>query len=318
MIESSVHIHPIGYDDENNYFFLNAETKVHFPNITPDKRFILPIHERKRLEEAIEYFAALLSVTNGIKTKIYSPIPYAALLADNPDEYEKLKLGNGFYFDECPFQRFRLNPYKIDINLSSNLIVDRKDGLLIMAESLNNSNLTGKFSECYRLFENAFKKSSIPLVNSLSDFLSTNKYNYTKDEILNWNELRDKARHADLARSKEYALETDIERIFHRVEQAAYDVLFNKKNWHSKDSDRRSYWELPYGYENDSNDYFVIEEKQMEFKANGVILDRFCKYPMLLNTKINVESENFKCWYKNKDFELHMRRNINVVSSAKK
>jgi len=318
MIENSVHIYPIRYNEEYDFLFLNAETKIHFPKITQDKRFILPTIERKRLEETIEYFTALLSVSNGIKTKIYSPIPYAALRADNSDEYEKLKLGNGFYFDECIFQRFRINPYKIDLNLSSDLIVDRKSGLLIMAESLNNSNLTGKFSEYYRLFEHAFKKSSYPLVDLLSEFLSTNNFNYNREEILNWNELRDKARHADLSKSKEFALESDIDRIFHRVEQAAYDVLFNKKNWHSKDSERRSYWDLPYGYLNDGDNYFIMKQSEMKLEANGVVLDRFCKYPMQLNAKINLKSDNSEYWYKKKDFELDMSRKVTVVGSTKK
>jgi hypothetical protein len=45
----------------------------------------------------------------------------------------------------------------------------------------------------------------------------------------------------------EFAVEPDARRVVQRMRQAAYDVLFNKTNWHSSDVEARDLWPVPTG-----------------------------------------------------------------------
>ena len=62
---------------------------------------------------------------------------------------------------------------------------------------------------------------------------------YSDDEVEELvNDLRHPATHADLRKQASFASDNDVQHHLVGIEQAAYDVLFNKRDWHTADSDR--------------------------------------------------------------------------------
>jgi hypothetical protein len=51
--------------------------------------------------------------------------------------------------------------------------------------------------------------------------------------------LRDPAAHADLARQSTFVVDHHVQDRLLRIEQAAFDVLFNKREWHTPDPARQ-------------------------------------------------------------------------------
>ena len=103
-----------------------------------------------------------------------------------------------------------------------------------------------KLHELIRVFESGFAVSGQQLVKLLTEFLRsypTWGLGYTKGEVKSWIvELRDPATHADLRKAKKILLDTDVEFALHRIEQAAYDVLFNKATWQTRNASRSQRW----------------------------------------------------------------------------
>ena len=150
----------------------------------------------------------------------------------------------------------------------------------MLAEALSHSHPTGKFHELLRLFERAFKRSSSKLIKPLAAFLSkAENLGYSESEIKNWVvSLRHPATHADIRDF--FVLEAGIRPVVHRMEQAAYDVLFNKMEWRSSSSSRREIWKPISGTLSDKLGLFVTQGKgtTINFQA----LDGFSSYPLSL------------------------------------
>ncbi len=137
-----------------------------------------------------------------------------------------------------PHTHFRLQLNDI---LILNLL-DRLDGVYILAESLCQEHSTGKYHEFVRLFELAFKKTFTNLTDELFEFLQGSNKGYTKNEISDWINLRHPSTHADFKITQNIIFESDIARFIPRMEQAAYDVLLNKECWLNPKHDRREFW----------------------------------------------------------------------------
>lgn len=66
-----------------------------------------------------------------------------------------------------------------------------------------------------------------------------------------------------------------------RIEQAAYDVLFNKANWRQTDTRRRDVWKPLTGTSSSKGDIFVTQG----MSGGGIqaqVLDQFASYPLHL------------------------------------
>ena len=134
-------------------------------------------------------------------------------------------------------------------------------GISLLAEALSHSHPTGRFHEILRLFERAFRCSSSTLIKPLTEFLSNAKnQGFSEPEIKNWVvTLRHPATHAD--RNKDFVLEAAIRPVVHRMEQATYDVLFNKEDWRNPSSTRREIWKPISGTSSDKMGLFIIKGK---------------------------------------------------------
>lgn len=205
------------------------------PSITSDGDIEIPIEARKRAEKAIETAANIISVSEMSKRSISSPNPSTAFLPEDSETLEWLDKTKGI---EVLLKQVFGARLSFQDAILKNDLEDRFDGISLMAEALANEHPTGKFHELLRLFERAFGLSSNALVGPLSEFLA--QKGYTKTEVENWVvKLRHPATHAD--NRKSFVLESDIRPVINRMEQAAYDVLFNKLRWHGNSIERRNF-----------------------------------------------------------------------------
>ena len=90
-----------------------------------------------------------------------------------------------------------------------------------------------------RLFESGFALEFSQMAKKLTQFLNP-AFGYTRSEIASWIEMRDPLTHADGKRSDLILLDSDVRKVTQRMEQAAYDVLFNKQMWRDRSRSRRN------------------------------------------------------------------------------
>jgi hypothetical protein len=104
---------------------------------------------------------------------------------------------------------------------------------------MSNKHVVGRFREFLRFFELAFAREISQIEKKLTQFLKGAELGYTREEVKTWLALRDGATHGDLKKAQTLIMEPDVRPFMPRIEQAAYDVLFNKSEWHSHSSERR-------------------------------------------------------------------------------
>lgn len=195
---------------------------------------------RQRAEEGLRFMAASLAVQSQIPCRLWSPTPYLALTGDSEADRELL--------ERCV--RIRMPKLKafyplagpgLEWPLDFASLPDRRDGVLLLGAAITATHGVGKLHELFRLFENAFARAGADLVAPLSQFLSTHArgLGYADNEVEGGvKDLRHPATHADLRKQPTFASDHDVQHHLVRIEQAAYDVLFNKREWHTPDPDR--------------------------------------------------------------------------------
>ena len=109
---------------------------------------------------------------------------------------------------------------------------DRSEGLALLAEVLSSEHPVARYRELIRLFENAFARPIAQVEKKLAQFLKGADLGYSSNEVQKWIQLRDGSIHGDKKKTARLIMEADIRPIIPRMEQAAYDTLFNKTNWH--------------------------------------------------------------------------------------
>ena len=197
----------------------------------------IPDVSRRSCEAAIEFVSNLIAVTGRCKRSISSPAPPAALVAEGPAEQQFLAESTGLRL--APISQQGAKP---NITINEDLIAalgDRLEGLSLMAEAISHSQAMGEYRDLVRVFELAFSLPVTQLEKKLATFLAGACHGYHRSEIAKWVSLRNPASHANKQKSKFIVLEADVRPIILRMEQAAMDVLFNKKDWHQKSTDRR-------------------------------------------------------------------------------
>jgi hypothetical protein len=97
-----------------------------------------------------------------------------------------------------------------------------------------------------RLFERAFATGATRVCRDLlPPFLASLNQGFSTAETQRWLDLRDRSSHAD--RRPAFATESDTRPVVNRMEQAAYDVLFNKASWHDPSTIRRNVFQASFG-----------------------------------------------------------------------
>jgi hypothetical protein len=239
--------------------------------VRPDDGLVkVPAGPRRELERLIESAANVLSVAERRGRQIGSSNPCVALIPEKPSDVAWLEGAVGF----------RLEPgglpdidYKIDLSLFETL-GDRMDGVALVAEALAHGYSTGKLVEYVRFFECAFGLHRRKLVDALASFLRGSRLGYSRREVEEWIvRLRNPAVHGTMPR---VVFEADVRPVISRVEQAAYDVLFNKVLWGSASVNRRSLLSPPTGLSRKG----VFVKKAATAALKYQLLDDFAVYPL--------------------------------------
>lgn len=253
-----------------------------------DGRILVPDAIRKKLEIALELAANTVSVALGVPRSLRSPTPCVFLRPESQADREALAKFKGI---SCQPGATVCSRPRIDPVILRGLLASRSDGICLMAEALAQRHASGQFHEFFRVFERAFRTDCEKLIVPLSAFLSTGLCGYTKEEISHWVRLRGPLTHAD--RRPEFYMERDLRRVIARLEQAAVDVLVNKKNWRDTSPDREWRWRQPSGSSDSESGVFVTQGQSNEVRF--AILDDFGVYPRDLTVSFKTPPNG--AWY---------------------
>jgi len=232
-------------ENKSQNFIMSAEISLKYPpKISKENIVFFPEFETKELGKAFSFYANLISVAEVCKVSLSSPTPSSGFIPENEKELKFLDDTKGFE------HKIHLHPNfsgKFFEAIHKNQLLDRVEAVAFLATANAQKEPLGKFHEYIRLFENAFSVSKTELSELLFTFLSKNTdFDYEQDEIKNWMvETRDGATHAD--QRKKFVFSSDLNKDIDRIQQAAYDVLFNKAKWYDKYTSRRELLEFNQG-----------------------------------------------------------------------
>jgi hypothetical protein len=282
------------------------------PSRSASGRIVIDEELLRRCERAIESFADLAAVAARSSRTLSSPTPEVAFSSVSKEERAWLDESAGV--DRPGEWRGAFLP-GIDLSDAALGLLDaRPDGVALLAEALSIDHPTGRFRELLRVFERGFKRSPYRLVDPVAEFLAHfDVLQYGQDETHHWFvTLRDKATHAD--KREDFALARDVEPVLSRVEQAAYDVLFNKANWRSADTERRAAW-LPEGGVLPDGSGVIRRDGRAPFVAKT--MDGFEAFP--LNLQARMTEPYSSDWWLEADLDKRLTRagRIEVVESLR-
>ena len=252
-----------------------------------DKKITIPDDLRRGLELVLETHVDAVAVLNQCSRSIASPLPYIAI---EPLDTESVEwLSDKLISIEIPSAPIRMW-HDFDFSGSMPHLEDRFDGVALIAESLGHNHPTGRLHELMRFFERAFALSAGRITrNELPSFLAHNQLGYTQTETEHWIELRDTTSHAD--RRPYFALQADTAPVVNRIEQAAYDVLFNKLNWRDGSLDRRDVFRPHVGSNGNSSSIFATQGLPATITVS--VRDGFDTYPLDTNSGLNSLPDNW-------------------------
>lgn len=199
----------------------------------------IPEQERRDCEASIARAADLLAVATRGRRLIVSATPPAALVPET--DSDRTLLARAKRIDAEPPKSLSTVVPPLDIATAVPLLGDRWSGVAILAEALSHGSLGGKYRDLVRLFELAFTRSFVELGKKLAQTLRP-AMGYSVGEIREWQALRHPFSHADGKVASEVALSDDARPVVQRMEQAAFDILFNKAEWSAWSSTRREAW----------------------------------------------------------------------------
>jgi hypothetical protein len=206
----------------------------------------VPIGATSDAETALSEAANLLAIACQAQHDVFSPRPYIYIEPESEHEREALANTGRIVLPPLRSGGSMQAPGGDRSVLFSGLLSDRPQGVALMGAALGAGHGVAKLHELMRVFESAFAAAGNRLVDPLTEFLRsypTWQPGYTRGEVRRWiKELRDPATHADMRISKRVLFDPDVEAELDRIEQAAYDVLFNKCQWNRSNSDREQRW----------------------------------------------------------------------------
>jgi hypothetical protein len=225
---------------------LKAVVDVDLHTSTPVNEVPVPEGPRRDAERALVERASLLAVVCQAAFEVFSPVPY--LFFEPTDEAEASWLAGARQVQLPPLGGYFAGVAPggaRDLDFSA-VLADRWQGTTLLSAALAAGSGIAKLHELIRVFENAFAKAGDGLVSPLTKFLCSYPaadLGYSKAEVKDWIKgLRDPATHADLKIAQRVLTDSDVQPYLVRIEQAAYDVLFNKATWHNSDATRTQRW----------------------------------------------------------------------------
>ena len=278
-------------DDEKSKAFLATATisLSEFPKTDEKGKLLIDDRIRRKCEHGICMLANLLSVFNACSKSIYSPYPCVAVEYENENEMAYLQSSSGFFVierrDNGAYMPIEFKPEYVS------QLTDRLDGVTLLSEHYSSSE-SGKYRELVRYFELAFKMAFVQIEKKLFQFLRGSTYGYTRHEIKEWIGLRHSSFHADQKKSLEISITSDVQSYLMRMEQAAIDVLFNKKHWRSSSSLRRDIWRPTAWSTSKHGELTVVKDTKLSMLFR--VYDEFGIFPKKLGLELSNKKDN---WY---------------------
>ncbi len=266
------------WEKQGKHFLLACADIVIDPKIevNADGYVVIPDKQRKQAEEALENLANLIAVSTRSARRITSPIPYFAMLPEDSELLSQLQSTKGLFL---PNGGICTASYEVSVDDCINHLSDRLDGVALLAEVLAQEHLVGRVRELFRFFERAFKTDGERLGTLLKQFLQNTPNKFSAQELNEWVRFRGQTIHAD--RSNEFLLERDLRMTAFRMEEAGYDVLFNKDQWRDASTARRSNLRLP-GGSRENTGHLLFKTPSSTIRAQFQFLDASGAYPINL------------------------------------
>lgn len=203
---------------------------------------LVPDDVRRRAEQALEIHSSIASVVHHCATELVSPQPFVAVEPTSKEERQVCEVAKRVYLPARGQGYAR--PVLGEAVDAVPLLEDRQTGLALAQAALANSSAIGRLHELFRVIENGFKLANTGLIQPLFKFLQTYPnpaLDYRLDEVEAWvKTVRNPATHADRRFSEQVLFDKDVAPFLPRLEQAALDTLFNKRDWHRQNARRRN------------------------------------------------------------------------------
>jgi hypothetical protein len=261
-------------------------------SIDADGYILAPEEPRRACENAIESLANIIAVFNRSARQISSATPWVALCELQDAERSTLNASKGFRGPQGTVAAHSSLDLT-DPNLVQAL-ADRIPGVALLAEASSTKHSVARYRELIRFLEHAFARPLNQLEKKLSQFLISGDLGYTRAEVQYWVAPRHGAIHGDQQQPEDLVMERDVRRFLPRMEQAAYDVLFNKAVWHDASQTRRK--TLRHHAATTSTDTTAIRmTRGHDFSMHAQVLDPFDAYPLNLEGILNPPPRDW--WY---------------------
>ena len=249
---------------------------AHRPKLAAGRLVVVRDDARRGAEEALERVVNAIAVAESCERSIASPFPWVAFEPHDNDARRWLQDAAGIHELDHVASVPNLSGAPILVEDAEVMggLSDRWDGVALLAEAFAHKHPTGRLHELFRVFERAFSLPARKLAPALVDFLHP-RYGYAADEIGAWIDLRDPATHADARPT--FVLEAEVRPVLRRMEQAATDVLINKKLWRDPDLERRDVWRPTAWTRNPRGE--GVAHLHTTVRAEAQLLDQFGAYP---------------------------------------
>ena len=178
----------------------------------------------------------------------------------------------------------QINILQMKIEEAAACLEERSIGAKLLAQGLCTTHPIGRFLSFCQLFENAFRTPFEQLTEILSEFLQGNNLDYSADEVSVWVDTRGAAAHGDLKKARMIADEHAVRQFLDRMQQAAYDALMNKLNWHQKDAARREAWHPGTASKAKLGELVFVAGKPTNFRLRP--MDPFTNWPVASDCRL--------------------------------
>jgi len=252
-----------------------AQQLRHRPKITAKNLVVAPESQRKAAEESIVTAVNLIAVGQGCRRTISSPTPCLVFVATSVEAAGWLAQRSGLH--RSPLRNTTHTFERMDLDESAVAeLTDRTDGAALLVEALAHDHPMGRFHDLVRLFERAFATPPGKLTDPVVAFLDP-RFGYSRDEVADWFEkMRGPATHADVR--DVFLVETDVQPVVGRMEQAAQDVLFNKATWRDPGASRRRVWMPRCGTSDNRGSVFITQGSEGALTQR--LLDEYAAFPL--------------------------------------
>lgn len=269
---------------------VSAEISIDLPEIECGL-IKIPDESRIKCESILNFLINVMAIQSCCAREIVSVTPPVFLIKESADDDSHLAKTFGIEDQTPKIKRFQ--PYVRPDDLQQLLIklTDRKEAVAILAEALTHSTASGEYRDLVRLFEHAFGGSHSKIDKKLYQFLNSSM-SYSRKEVIHWLSMRNGISHGDSGHAEKLILESDVSKIVPRMEQAALDVIFNKRVWGVNSKQRRNFWDAK-AFTNSQDHTTVQLDREAEITIE--LMDVYDVYPVKIDNNVvpYVQNENF-------------------------